>query len=200
MSAFIGPIHSWLYNKIVFQNKLADIVLNIAQDKGYDLKTSADSIYGKLEKDELENIIDKSNIHGWLQEKVNLVENRLAYTVTTLLKLEEESMETILAEIKYFGKDNSKINSKNAEEIYVLLEEVLLNGMPCDRVNSIEEKSEEMVIWRQNIDIHDKYWIQLDGNPNNYYEIRYAFLDGMLSESEFEFVKSDECVYSIRRR
>lgn len=200
MSAFIGPIHSWLYNKIIFQDKLADIVLNIAKDKGYDLKQSTDSIYGQLEKDELENIIDKSNIHGWLQEKVNLVENRLAYTVTNLTKLEQDSMKTILKEIKAFGKTNAEISDKNAEEIYVLLDEVLLNGMPCDRVNSIEEKSEDVVIWKQNVDIHDKYWIQVGGDSQNYYDIRYAFVEGMLSGSEFEFVKLEDCVYSIRRK
>lgn len=199
MSAFIGPIHSWLYNKIIFQDNLTDIVLKVAESKGYYLREVIDDLYGELEKDELENIIDKSNIHGWLQEKVNLVEARLAYAVTKLIEFDDKSIELVLESVRAFGSENSDINKKSAEEIYVYLEEILLNGMPCDRVNSIEEKSENEVIWRQNIDIHEKYWSQLGGNVEHYYEIRNSFIEGLLSSVNFEFIKLEDMVYSIRR-
>lgn len=71
--------------------------------------------------------------------------------------------------------------------------------MPCDRVNTIESKSKNEVIWRQNIDIHEKYWIQLGGNILYYYEIRDSFIEGLLSDLDFEFIKLEDMVYSIRR-
>lgn len=199
MSAFIGPIHSWLYNKIIVQDSLTDIVLKVSERQGYDLRKRIDGLYGELEKDELENIIDKSNIHGWLQEKVNLVENRLAYAVTKVMEFDAKSMELILENVKAFGIANSDINKKSAEEIYLYLEEILLNGMPCDRVNSIEEKSDNEVIWRQNIDIHEKYWKQFGGEVSYYYEIRNSFIEGLLSGVNFEFIKLEDMLYSIRR-
>ncbi|MGL5256188.1 MAG: hypothetical protein ACRC76_04035 [Proteocatella sp.] len=199
MSAFIGPIHSWLYNKIIFQDSLTDIILKVSENKGYELRNIIDDLYGELEKDELENIIDKSNIHGWLQERVNLVEVRLAYAVTKLIEFDEKNIELVLENVKAFGSANADTSKKSAEEIYLYLEEILLNGMPCDRVNNIESKSKNEVIWRQNIDIHEKYWIQLGGNILYYYEIRDSFIEGLLSDLDFEFIKLEDMVYSIRR-
>ena len=41
---------------------------------------------GTLEKGELSELIDNSNIHGWLLERVNLVEKRFAKAVEIYLQ------------------------------------------------------------------------------------------------------------------
>ena len=35
MSAFLGPIHFWLYNKIQFQESLIDELIRYAADQGF---------------------------------------------------------------------------------------------------------------------------------------------------------------------
>lgn len=97
MSAFLGPIHTWLYNKIKFQDAMALEVLNLAEEKGYanDLKSRTDNRYGVLGNGSLEEMIDPGNIHGWLQEKVSMVENRLAYAVTALTEPDPERLALI---------------------------------------------------------------------------------------------------------
>ena len=39
-----------------------------------------------IEEGPLDEIINQSNIHGWLQERVSQVEYKYAYVVTKLLK------------------------------------------------------------------------------------------------------------------
>ena len=38
-----------------------------------------DEKFGSLPEGDLGNIIDTTNIHGWLQDKIAIVERRLAY-------------------------------------------------------------------------------------------------------------------------
>lgn len=84
MSAFLGPIHNWLYNKIKFQEELIQYIqqLIISKDYGNSLLSQMDQRYGVLEKGEPADIIDESDIHGWLQERITIVENRLAFLIT----------------------------------------------------------------------------------------------------------------------
>jgi len=79
MSAFLGPIHNWLYNKIKIQNDFTKELLN-------NFKLDISLEYEDLLEGELSEIIDETNIHGWLQTQVSLVENRLSFAVKKYLK------------------------------------------------------------------------------------------------------------------
>ena len=43
-----------------------------------------DEKFGSLPEGDLENIIDPTNIHGWLQDKIAIVERRIAYFAKNL--------------------------------------------------------------------------------------------------------------------
>lgn len=82
MSLFLGKIHYWLFNKIVWFEDLEEEIINLAKKEGLDvevLSTEINNRYGeKLPKLPLEEMIDTSNIHGWLQDKIHSAEYRLA--------------------------------------------------------------------------------------------------------------------------
>ena len=81
MSAFLGPIHYWLYHKILLQEELTRDIALFAQENGY-IKEDA---YTYADGRPLEEIIDKSNIHGWLHEYIHSAERRYARLVTDLI-------------------------------------------------------------------------------------------------------------------
>lgn len=66
MSAFLGPIHYWLYNKVKIQQNMVETVLNRAEQEGWDedLRSRLEATYGTLPTEDLADIIDVSNIHG----------------------------------------------------------------------------------------------------------------------------------------
>lgn len=202
MSAFLGPIHTWLYNKIKFQDAMTDAILDYAEENscGKELRARTDSRYGVLEKGDLEDMIDTGNIHGWLQEKVSLVENRLAYVVTELMEPDQERLSHIANAVLEFGKRNSADKNITVRKGYDYLESTLLNGMPCDRVNELVQETEDNLVWRQIQDIHGAYWTMIHGDVTHYYTLRESLIKGMFEDSELEFHQIEDQVYELRRR
>lgn len=83
MSLFLGKIHFWLFNKVLWFEGLEDEIIKLAQEEGLNVKKLSVEInnkYGqKTENKNLEEIIDTSNIHGWLQNKIHSAEGRMAH-------------------------------------------------------------------------------------------------------------------------
>lgn len=194
MSAFLGPIHTWLFRKIKVQEELVNAIQKMAEDALYlgDISSQMDHRYGRLEEGELADIIDENNIHGWLRERVTLVENRLAYLVIHLIEKNSESITKISDTAYLVGKQYALQESLSVKEAYTFLDSLLLNGMPCDHVNKIESETDENLIWVQTMDIHKQYWSMLKGDMKYFYTIREQFVTGVLEDSGISFL-SHEC-------
>lgn len=201
MSAFLGPIHIWLYNKIKFQDAMANAVLDLAKEKGLalDLREKTDNRYGTLPEGNLEDLVDTGNIHGWLQERVSLVENRLAYAVTEVLEADANALADMEEAISKLGEESPVEQGVSAREAFDALDARLLNGMPCDHVNAMVEDSEDLVVWRQAQDIHGTYWNMIHGDVKHYYTLRAALIKGMLKDSKIQFSQIEDQVYELRR-
>ena len=74
MSENLGPIHYMMYEKIKFQDKITNYLLDGDTSK-------VDKINKAVSTDPLEDLIDQENIHGWLDSKIDVVENRLNYAL-----------------------------------------------------------------------------------------------------------------------
>lgn len=72
MSAFLGPIHFWLYNKIGKQEELTKAIASMAAGNGW----ISDRTAYIRDLPALEDVIDESNIHGWLQDQIHDAETR----------------------------------------------------------------------------------------------------------------------------
>lgn len=200
MSAFLGPIHFWLYNKITIQNEIVEELLDYAEKYNNDIRDYLYENYGDGELKPLDQVIDVTNIHGWLQERVIKVENKLAYAVTELTKANPENYDVIKdvfkskgAEVSTFDKDSS------LEEIYKGINDTLLDGMPCDRANSLVSNEKDEVIWKRNVCVHQQYWDQVGGHIKDFYTLRDSFIEGLLSETDVKYEKLDETTSKIKR-
>ncbi len=199
MSAFLGPIHNWLYNKVLFQNEMVETIKNLAEENQW-LDSSVNlNRYGELEQGELADIVDPDNIHGWLQERVSLVENKLAYLVTVLTDDHIERIDDITHCMYELGKKHPLETVDYAKEAFDHMEALLLNGMPCDRVNAVVENSEEKVVWEQTREIHQQYWDLVGGDIEMFYAIRSSLIQGILEGSGFVFRETGDRVYEISK-
>lgn len=160
MSAFLGKIHYWLYNKIQLHEDLINDVVNLAKKNGYDsenLLNKSYSMYGYPAVGSLENEIDHSNIHGWLQKRIISVESRLAYIITELLKnnvVKKDDIANVFYKNAVNIMNKLQINESSPQYIFNLIFHYMLEGMPCDRVNEINENNETMIQWKTIKDIH----------------------------------------------
>lgn len=197
MSAFLGPIHSWLYNKIIFQDKMAESIVKLAKDKGWNEDSFKPDRFGILESGDLADIVDPNNIHGWLQERVNLVENKLAYVVTFLTENHKERLDEMNTCIYRLGEENVLAQGTTVKEAYLHLENLLLNGMPCDRVNEIVKEQEDCIIWRQTQDIHEKYWDMVNGDKTHYTTLRNFLIKGIMNGSGIEYMEKEDHKFEL---
>lgn len=201
MSAFLGPIHHWLYNKILFQDKIVDNIIAFSDNKGLNLnlKQELSLKYGELEQKPLEDIIESSNIHGWLQERISLVEYRLAEAVTNIIKTHSNTLPEVQDLFYKAGKENIPTERKNAVEFFNHLNDILLDGMPCDRANETLSESDDEVVWKRNICVHQKYWDAVGGDIAVYYLLRESLIKGMLDGSDLAFEQVNDVTSRVKR-
>ena len=192
MSKFLGPIHYIMFNKIKFQEEITENILNIKQD--YNINDEVNSI-GTLEVGELEDLIDTDNIHGWLQERVELVEKRFALAISLLLKGEKITKEDIVNRIYELGKNENLI--LELDEAFDMMNSKFLDGMPCDRAIALLERSDNSIKFIINEDFHLKYWIN-SGYDNLYWELRNEYIKGFLHKSNLSLYEIEENIYEIR--
>jgi len=201
MSAFLGPIHFWLYNKIQLQQELVEEILKLSLEVIPGLREDLDTKYDVMKEGPLEEIVDGGNIHGWLQYYVSSVEYKLAYSVTALLKMDSNLMQKLETIFWEKGKEKSNLMvDNNAAHAYKVISDSLLDGMPCDNANRVMEENENKVLWIRNTCVHKKYWDEVEGNVDIYYLLRDEFIKGALMETELEYEKVDEVTSLIRKR
>jgi len=207
MSAFLGKIHYWLYDKIKLHEKLIETIVGLAERNGYNSEVLLNEIYSKYGipvTGLLENEIEHTNIHGWLQQRIISVENRLAYVVTELLKnniVKKEDVANIFCQNAANIMKELGIKEGSPQEFFNLIFNYMLEGMPCDRVNEITQNSELMITWETTKDLHKDYWDAVEGDVNNFYYFRDSWINGFLSASDtrYRYIRTENGINTIRK-
>ncbi len=201
MSAFLGPIHFWLYNKIKIQNDIIEDIISLSESNNLNIRSKVYELYGDGDLPPLDEVIDVTNIHGWLQEKVSVVENKLAYAVTALLKEDPQLIDDLKHIFYDKGSEASKLsNDSSIDDAFKVFNDTLLDGMPCDHANVLLSQEENEIIWRREICVHQKYWDANGGDINTYYLLRDEFIKGLLTDTDIIYQKDDDKISRIYRR
>lgn len=194
MSAFLGPIHFWLYHKVQLQEQLTETLLAAFPAQQGQLKTTLDEKYGVLPTGNLADIINETNIHGWLQEQVDRAEKRLAHTVSSLA-VDRKSKQKLIDAAFQAGQE-AKLSTSTPEETFKALQDVLLDGMPCDHVNALRFSDTDSVQWERVNDLHSNYYTNIGADPSLFDTIRDAWVNGMLGGTQFRYQR-DGCIFSL---
>ena len=160
------------------------------------------SKYGMPVEGKLEDEINHSNIHGWLQEKIKSVESRLAYIITELLKndvLKQEEIEDVFYKNAFNTGKELNISEYSPQNVFNLIFDFMLEGMPCDRVNEIVENSDTMIQWKTTREIHKQYWDVVGGDVNEFYSLRDSWIEGFLKGigSKFKYIRTESGINTI---
>ena len=211
MSLFLGKIHYWLFNKVLWFEGLEGEIIKLAKDKGIDvekLEAEINSKYGvKTPNKNLEDMIDTSNIHGWLQGKIHSAEGRMAAWTKGIL---ENNQDYILDMRKVY--ENQGVNAANeakesleninAETIFNSMNDYILDGMPCDRVNEVIDSSEESIMWKRRVCVHKNIWENEGILVDVFYELREHWINAFVNtmNNDYEYVKLEDNIQSIRHK
>jgi len=210
MSLYLGKVHYWLFNKILWFEELENEVINLAKNEGLDIDNLSDEIndkYGEqTPKLTLEEMIDTANIHGWLQEKINSAEGRMAAWTTKVINNNREvalKIENIYTNqgIKA-AKEEKGIECATAVDIFNSINDYILDGMPCDRVNEVVTSEENIVEWTRRVCVHEHIWNKEQGDVDYFYKLRSLWIKAFVSElnSNFEYIEREDGVKVITRK
>ena len=208
MSLFLGKIHYWLFNKILWFENLEEEIIKFAQENGLDVdsvRVEIESKYGKkLENKNLEEIIDTDNIHGWLQNRIHCAEGRMAAWTSFLIENGKiGDLEKIYVKQAKEAADEvkSERNVETATEIYDCMNDYILDGMPCDRVNEITYSGEDAVQWIRRICVHKDIWEKEDVDVNIFYRLRSMWIKEFVHElnSNFRYIEFDDKEFCISK-
>lgn len=209
MSQFLAPIHTWLFNKIVI---LEDIEKGIVA--GLDSKDLKDA-YGDIQEkfgdfmpdQPLENLIDQSNIHGWLQDRITKAESRQAALVHLLMAHSSDAVEGVANIYHSAGNRIGKkfdANLNSAAEIFNALNNALLEGMPCDRVNFPIDQSDERMVWKTSQCVHKNNWESNGVDVAYYYTFREAFTKGFVETIgngfTYTYINAADQIHTIEKQ
>ncbi len=193
MSAFLGPIHFWLYNKIQFQENLIDELVAYVTAKGWSDKADQ---YVSTDRRKLDEVIDEANIHGWLQSRIHDAEGRYAALVLDAAGDDGEKFDALKEAARDFGAKQG-LQAATAPEAFHRLDDLLLDGMPCDQVNRVRESDDARIAWDRTMDLHSEFW---QGHGDRYYALRQALVDGLLSATDYALESPAEGQYEIVKK
>jgi hypothetical protein len=209
MSLFLGKIHHWLFNKIQWYEAAENEIIKLAERQGVDVWPLVDRIYREygqpLNGTPLEEVIDTSNIHGWLQQKIEGAELRQAALVTELLNRQPEAKAGIIAIYIVQGRKAAKEyqgEAESPEAIFKALNDFILEGMPCDRVSAAVEITNQTYSWETTTCLHQPYWSQVGGDVRNFYDFRSAWIKAFVEtvNDRFTYDKTEDGLNRIRLR
>jgi len=196
MNAFLGPIHYWMYQKIKLVNDREQLLYAKAYEMcgeiAEELRTGIWETYGSPPPEaDLADLIDRNNIHGWLQRQVTLAEVREAALVRDLadhcgqpaLELAVEIFAAQAAACGAAERKQGKYDAGSAAGIYAALNDIRLNGMPCDQPDTLMEDTIEKAVWESGPRLQESSWEKAGVDPAVmhplYQEWVAAFVSGM---------------------
>lgn len=202
MSLFLGKIHYWLFNKILWFENLETEIIDYFKDfdklNAQKILELANSKYGqKLENKNLEEIIDQDNIHGWLQQRINSSEGRLAFIISNILNSDESYINDLEKIYKNQAKKVSlevKKENLNAKDLYTVINDYLLDGMPCDRVNDVYVIEDDLVKWKKTKCVHKEIWQNENIDVKVFYDLRDIWIDELIKNlnDKYEYTKEND--------
>ncbi|ERT62457.1 MULTISPECIES: hypothetical protein [Megasphaera] len=195
MSAFLGPIHFWLYKKIQFQEELIDAVIAYSRQQGW-AEGDWEDTFATNDRRALEDVVDEGNIHGWLQNRIHDAEGRYASLVLTIVGADESRLGKLTEGVYTFGAQHRPESVATAPEAFHHLDNSLLNGMPCDQVNKVTDSDPNKICWEETQDLHSQFW---NGRGELYTTLRSALISGMLADSSFAFTVPSANHYEITK-
>ena len=192
MSAFLGPIHSLMYNRIITMQKVVNAIADLSAAEGWN--EDVDN-YVIKEFPPIEEVVDLSNIHSSLFNMVEGAERRFAGIVAVMVKDHAERLEEVEAVVKATGESMRIEGVNTPEDACARLQEILLDGMPCDRAEEISQNANgDFEIFRT-LDLHSNYFEAAELDGNLYYQMLKAFVEGLFSGTAI--VVSGDYIHNI---
>lgn len=176
MSAFLGPIHYLMYARMLYTEQLTAAYTALQPD----LAEQMDAMIEPLSTEDLADIVDESNIHGWLSAAIARAESRLSWATEDLPR------ETLVSVARKMGAVAAEgMELQNPAELAAALRPFMLDGMPCDWGMEVDMDEEAgRLFLRQQKPVHEEAFGP--EGVERFYSLRCGWLEGFTADSGWQ--------------
>ncbi len=210
MSAFLGPIHHWLFNKIQVVESRAFALAGALDESGKGSLNGALEEYGdKLEGADVAEILGDNSIHQFLSGLIARVEVLEA----KIMDAANGNHELLLSAAEKHGRETAQkaISARGSkpeslDEIGQCLNDFCLEGMPCDPGATFESAGDKLMYGHTACN-HLENWGYTSADPKKMCMLTCAWTKGLVSglseNANFEVKNtiangSDSCLAEIK--
>lgn len=199
MSDSLAQIHHWLFNKIKIVSNRENLIMQKFSDHADIVESVREMVNQSIGEvslnQDLDKIIDHSNIHQWLQKQINLVELREAYVIKELVNMIGHGTRDMIEET--FKKDGFSYGKEavtfskgvtTAPELYQTLNDYYLNGMPCDQCDIVKQISPNIMIWEKEHWQQETIWQRIGVDSSLMEELYLIWLKAFISGANCSFI------------
>ena len=82
------------------------------------------------------------------------------------------------------------------------MNDYILDGMPCDRVNEVINSNSETVEWKRKVCVHKDIWKNEGISVDIFYNLRSEWINAFVVEmnNDYEYIQLDENTQVIRKK
>lgn len=154
---------------------------------------------GGIPEGEFAQVVDAAAPLQFLAMYTKTAENRFAFAVTELLKMNGAFLEPLANSCFQAGKDMQVHAVKDADEAFKIYNSFILDGMVGEKTKEIISKTDEKITWKKLLDTHESAWKKAGGSLDVYYRLQQSFVSGLFEESRYTYIIEDNLKFSLKK-
>lgn len=176
------------FNKICLLNSMANqIGYHGVQCGNEKLMDYIDLNCGAIPDGEFAQVIDLNAPYEFLSLYMQIAENRFAFAVTELVKMNVGFKQIIIDYCNTVGRDMNIEAIESVQQAFEIVQSLVLDGMPDNQTKKIEVETSNRIEWVKLTDTHKSAWEKAGGDLSFYYDLQQAFVNGLLTNSHIKF-------------
>ena len=152
---------------------------------------------GGIPEGEFAQVVDVSAPMQFLAMYTKTAENRFAFAVTELLKMNGAFLEPLANSCFQAGKDIQVHAVKTAAEAFEIYNSFVLDGMVDEQTKEIVVQTDSKIVWKKLSDTHETAWKKAGGDLNVYYMLQKSFVTGLFDECKYAYYIEDNLTFSL---
>ena len=188
------------FNKIKFLESVADQFASYGVKCGnVNLFDYIDMNCGAIPEGAFPQVVDIAAPMQFLDMYTKTAENRFAFAVTELLKMNGAFLEPLKKACFQVGKDMQIHAVQNADQAFEIYNDFILDGMVDEQTKEIVACEDSKIVWKKLSDTHEAAWKKAGGDLNVYYLLQKSFVSGLFDECKYAYYIEDNSTFSLVR-
>lgn len=186
------------FNKIRLLNDITNQIIYYGIQCGNEkLMDYVDMNCGGIPEGEFNQVVDVNAPVEFLKMYTNIIENRFAYTVSSLLKMNEKYLPVFEEFLTRTGKEMNLSPVNDINTAFDVISTFVLDENLEENNKKIISKDLDTIVWEKETDIHEDAWKKADCSLDIYYDLQKCFINGLLSSSNIEIQNENNHLFRL---